>query len=446
MFNSLTFPLIAGIVIVISAVLVMFWYSKSYTKKKANDRAINNQRYKFKRRLLYSAMIGLIVGVVVCGYIVITEFNLLGFWRLSSVFIFMLISFAVTMIVCNCLWPIAENIRRNILVRNQEFSLNNILKTFGKILLAILPLLLAFFGGILTNNEAIMKTIFGTGFAASSVITMIFLAKRTHSINAGIRLGCKANPNIEAVWHNNITAHDINDCISCDSSSLTHNFIIKHDIADVSFSTANFRTVTSSNFGQTDHAEVVHYKISKKCPSPIICTFDKELTDSPLPTVETENPDFNKEFTTYCEKDDDAFYILTPQVMEKMLGVAKTYKRVIYNFDEDDLFIIIYHDKFLTSLKQKDVEGAFNDMKQLVNDLVYKNIAKPGAHVDATPLSEEDPEEFVTNIEELASQGIKINQKPIQVNSKKAVTFFIVIFAFVIIFNIAIFTSVFALL
>ena len=178
---------------------------------------------------------------------------------------------------------------------------------------------------------------------------MIFLAKRTRSINDGIRLGCKANPNIEAVWHNKITTHDIMDCVSCDSSSLTHNFIIKHDIADVSFSTANFRTITTTNLGQSDHVEVVHYKISKKCKSPIICTFDKELTDSPLPIVETENPAFNKEFTTFCEKDDDAFYILTPQVMEKMIEAAKTYKRVIYNFDDDDLFIIIYH-YFFTSI------------------------------------------------------------------------------------------------
>ena len=277
---------------------------------------------------------------------------------------------------------------------------------------------------------------------------MIFLAKRTRSINAGIRLGCKANPNIEAVWHNKITTHDIMDCVSCDSSSLTHNFIIKHDIADVSFSTANFRTITTTNLGQSDHVEVVHYKISKKCKSPIICTFDKELTDSPLPIVETENPAFNKEFTTYCEKDDDAFYILTPQVMEKMIEAAKTYKRVIYNFDDDDLFIIIYHDKFLDALKKKDVSGAFDGMKQMVNDLVYKNIAKPGAHVKATPLSEEDPDKFTTEENEKESDefSIKINPKPLQVNSKKAVAIFVGIFAVVIISNIVIFGIVFALI
>lgn len=187
----------------------------------------------------------------------------------------------------------------------------------------------------------------------------------------------------------------------------------------------------------------MHYKILKKCKSPIICTFDKELTDSPLPTIETENPAFNKEFTTYCESADDAFYILTPQLMEKMLVAAKTYKRLIYNFDDDDLFIIIYHDKFLDALRKNDVSGAFDGMKQLVNDLVYKNIAKPGVHVKATPLSEEDPDKFITNAEEQASQGIKVTQKPIQVNSKKAVVFFVVIFAFVVIFNIAIFTFVF---
>lgn len=79
MFNSLTFPLIAGIVIVVSAVLVMVRYGKSFTKKKANDRITNNQRYRLKRRFLFSAMIGLIIGVIVCAYIVITEYNLNGF-------------------------------------------------------------------------------------------------------------------------------------------------------------------------------------------------------------------------------------------------------------------------------------------------------------------------------------------------------------------------------
>ena len=391
-------------------------------------------------------MVGLIIGTAVAEYIVITEYNMLGFWRPESFLIFLFVTLVASCTIWPVIGPFYETIRRNILVKNQDFSLNAILKTIGKIILSALPITFAFFGGILINNEIIMKIIFGGGFVGSSVIVMLFLAKRTRSINAGIRLGCKANPNIEAVWHNNITAHDIMDCVSCDSSSLTYNFVIKHDIADVSFSTANFRSVTSTNMGSADHAEVVHYKISKKCKSPIICTFDKELTDSPLPIVETENPAFNNEFTTYCEKDDDAFYILTPQVMEKMIEAAKTYKRVIYNFDEDDLFIIIYHDKFLDALKKNDVSGAFDGMKQMVNDLVYKNIAKPGAHVKATPLSEEDPDKFTTDAEEQASQGVKVSQKSIQVNPKKMWFFFIAIFAIVIISNIVIFTIVFSLI
>lgn len=132
--------------------------------------------------------------------------------------------------------------------------------------------------------------------------------------------------------------------------------------------------------------------------------------------------------------------------MEKMLIAAKTYKRLIYNFDDDDLFIIIYHDKFLSSLKKNDVSAAFNGLKKLVDNLVYKNIAKPGAHVDATPLSEEDPEKSTTSAEELEDQGIKITQKPLQVNSKKAVIFFVIISAIVIISNITIFTIVFFIL
>ena len=72
----------------------------------------------------------------------------------------MFISFVVTMIVWASLGPVVENIRRNILIRNQEFSIAPILKTIGKIILSALPITLALFGGILTHNEVIMKTIF----------------------------------------------------------------------------------------------------------------------------------------------------------------------------------------------------------------------------------------------------------------------------------------------
>ena len=87
-------------------------------------------------------------------------------------------------------------------------------------------------------------------------------------------------------------------------------------------------------------------------------------------------------------------------------------------------------------------------MKQMVNDLVYKNIAKPGAHVKATPLSEEDPDKFTTEENEKESDefSIKINPKPLQVNSKKAVAFFVGIFAAVIISNIVIFAIVFSVI
>lgn len=51
----------------------------------------------------------------------------------------------------------------------------------------------------------------------------------------------------------------------------------------------------------------------------------------PKPRVEMENVDFNKVFKVYANNDVEAFYLLTPQIMETMID-ACAIKRSVVNF------------------------------------------------------------------------------------------------------------------
>ena len=277
--------------------------------------------------------------------------------------------------------PMFERVKKNVLVRNQDRSIYSLLRTFGKIFICIAPFLICFIMSKLGISSRIADPILMLGVAVSLIISLIFFKIRNGNIEKGIREGCKKFPNFESVAQNRINEREIIDCITCDSVETEHNFVIKNDITDVGFSCVNFKTIVGKRGSSvTDPAEAIHYKLSKKCKSSIICTFDEEITDSPMPIVETENPAFNNEFTTYCEKASDAFYILTPQIMEQMIEAQKIYKRLVFNFDGDNLYIIIYHDKFKRALAKKDFDAAFNGVNEMLGYLIFDSIAQAGAH------------------------------------------------------------------
>ena len=277
--------------------------------------------------------------------------------------------------------PLYFRIKHNLLVRNRDHSAASVFRTIGKILLCAGPMAAAFilvFSGV---SEGMAKFILFVGCMITAGITGAIAKNRNKKIEKSLREGLKNHSNVEEVWGNSITDNDILDCVACDYLNRKKNLVIKHDLADINFSAVDYVTRVGKNSDTEDPAEVISYKITKVAKSPIICTFDKELTDAPMQLIETENPAFNKQFFTYCDNAQDAFYILTPQVMERMIDAAKIYKRLIFNFDGDELFIIIYQDKFLDSLANEDPQAAFADLKKMLDDLVFKDIAKLGAHV-----------------------------------------------------------------
>lgn len=99
--------------------------------------------------------------------------------------------------------------------------------------------------------------------------------------------------------------------------------------------------------------------------------------------------------------------------MEKMLEAQKKYKRLIFNFDGDDLFIIVYHEHFLRSLIKDDVDGAFKDTAEMMDCLVFDSIAKPGVHTEkaSKPRKQKDWE---------TQPDVKFTQNTKSVKGKKA--------------------------
>lgn len=57
--------------------------------------------------------------------------------------------------------------------------------------------------------------------------------------------------------------------------------------------------------------------------------------------VDTEDVAFNKQFDVYAAKEHDAFYALTPQIMEKLKELANRYESIAIRMEADGLYIAI---------------------------------------------------------------------------------------------------------
>ncbi len=338
----------------------------------------------------------MILGSFLADIVAVKMFYTNGEWSLA-LFFAQIFGITFTCFIFGLLFgPIYDRIKRNLFVRNRDHSVASVFRAIGRIILCIAPLVASFLLAFSGVSEGMAKFIMFFGCIITTIITGAYAKRRNKKIEKTFREGCKSNSNIEEVIGNNITDHDIMDCVTCDYINRQKNLIIKHDLSDVNFSAVEYVTRVSKNSDDRDPAEVISYNINKIAKSPIICTFDKELTDAPMQLIETENPAFNKEFYTYCDNAEDAFYILTPQVMERMIAVAKIYKRLIFNFDGDELFIIVYQDKFMNTLAKEDAHTAFAELNKMLNDLVIKDIAKAGVHVSRRNNKPEAESQFVS--------------------------------------------------
>lgn len=68
--------------------------------------------------------------------------------------------------------------------------------------------------------------------------------------------------------------------------------------------------------------------------------------------------------------------------MEQMLEAQRIYKRLVFNFDGDNLFIIVYHNKFKETLAKGDIDAAFNGINNMLGYLIFDSICKEGSHTE----------------------------------------------------------------
>ena len=77
----------------------------------------------------------------------------------------------------------------------------------------------------------------------------------------------------------------------------------------------------------------------------IVQVIEKEFLNfriTKLEKVETESIEFNKKFKTYATSKQDAFYVLTPQIQEKLLELEKKFPGTIqYSFQNGYLYTYI---------------------------------------------------------------------------------------------------------
>lgn len=97
---------------------------------------------------------------------------------------------------------------------------------------------------------------------------------------------------------------------------------------------------------------------SKKISNPLTVSTNRAFVKD---NIKTESVDFNKQFDIYCKDEHDAFYILTPQMMERMSNFEKGKKgNVYFCFTKDgNLYCAIdeRRDRFELKMKLKTVDA-----------------------------------------------------------------------------------------
>lgn len=99
--------------------------------------------------------------------------------------------------------------------------------------------------------------------------------------------------------------------------------------------------------------------------------------------IKFENVEFNKQFSSYTDQEAEAFYLITPQMMEK-LTMFKVYMNceVVYGFIDNKLHVAIYNDRNAFEVDGRDVDMNFiNDIQRDIN-LIKKVIDELDLDID----------------------------------------------------------------
>lgn len=128
-------------------------------------------------------------------------------------------------------------------------------------------------------------------------------------------------------------------------------------------------------------------------------TFDKELSGSALPVIETENAAFNDELVVQCDNEEEAFYILTPQVLEQLLEIQNICKRTVFYFEEDAVHVVLYSNDFIERLNANNAGEIFGEIDRLssliaATSLASATVSTKGENSDAETILHPSKEEI----------------------------------------------------
>ena len=136
-----------------------------------------------------------------------------------------------------------------------------------------------------------------------------------------------------------------------------------HDIELCDLNLSELRTVrhgktTSTRYVTVFQGPYMRISYDKELSSPVTLTKRYQLLSGNQ--VKLESEEFNRKYKVYCDSEHDAFYILTPHMMERIESVHEKAADDIYiNFCNDGhVYIAIDNkrDSFEVSLRDKSIE------------------------------------------------------------------------------------------
>ncbi|MCQ2755158.1 MAG: DUF3137 domain-containing protein [bacterium] len=196
-------------------------------------------------------------------------------------------------------------------------------------MLVACPFVLGLLASRLNISEGTVDSLIFICIIFGGFTVWIYSSSRKNRIEKGFNAGLEAFKNVKEALSYSVDLEKLKPCVNSDIVEPNRSLSFDINGSCVDFLSLNFKVHTGKGSYMDNITETFHYKMKKTAKNSIICTFDSELTDCPLNPIETENPAFNKTYTVYCQNAEDAFYILTPHIMEEMLEVQAKCKRAI---------------------------------------------------------------------------------------------------------------------
>ena len=124
-----------------------------------------------------------------------------------------------------------------------------------------------------------------------------------------------------------------------------------------------YRKVSSAPLGVRGNSQLEMKNIVKSRP-------DRGAVDK---IEKTENEDFNLLFTINSSDEENIFYILTPDVMEKLAALYPKEKSALHvTFDEDRLYMCLSTDDEYMTFREKNGAGGMQGMEILLDRYLRK--------------------------------------------------------------------------